>query len=184
MLDYFKNKEVAIIGNAKSLLTADYGKVIDEHEVVIRLNRSFMMIPPKTRHYLNTHGSKMDVLMVNLFRTVHQLFSSREFPKVKIVQVTSCGVPDTLASRLDYIIPESISNPFKENFSKKPSVGIRAINFVLLGEPKVLHIYGFDFKNTPSYYGFGDVYKTEEHDFLEEREFFLNHFESKVEFHQ
>ena len=56
---YFKDKTVAVVGNAESLFETEYGEEIDSHDVVIRMNRPAMFYPNKPN--LESHGEKFNV---------------------------------------------------------------------------------------------------------------------------
>ena len=45
LLDSLDGRSIAIVGNAISLLSHQYGSLIDGHEVVVRMNRGFPVNP-------------------------------------------------------------------------------------------------------------------------------------------
>jgi len=57
--DFVKGKSIALVGNAESLFTQMKGKEIDDHDIVIRINRPAIYFDD--RKYKKTHGKRNDV---------------------------------------------------------------------------------------------------------------------------
>lgn len=55
----FENKKVILVGPANNLIGTNLGKFIDSHDVVCRLNDSFIIAEEKQKDY----GRKCDVLI-------------------------------------------------------------------------------------------------------------------------
>lgn len=53
-----KNKRVAVVGNAQSLFSKSYGKLIDQHDIIIRFNKPATLY---SENCIFSHGTKMDV---------------------------------------------------------------------------------------------------------------------------
>ena len=61
----FYQKSVALVGNSESLLTKEYGNLIDSYDVVCRINRGI-------ENVINnpiSNGTKIDVLFYSICRT-------------------------------------------------------------------------------------------------------------------
>lgn len=143
--DLFKGKSVALIGNARSLFDREYGREIDSHELVIRMNRAAILY---TEHYAyRTHGTRTDGWFVWNFReyencdwferpelTVHM--ASWENPESKKCYIFSPVRAAVMMNRLD---------------KASPSTGFLGIDLVLDSKPSKLSLYGFDWKKTPTF---------------------------------
>jgi hypothetical protein len=185
MKKWFEGKDVALVGNAESLTKTQYGPKIDSHQVVVRLNKSYRMLPPRTNEFTKSHGTRIDVLFINLMRTAG--LRQRPTPETKIAQVTHCEPHPKFKDITDFFIPKEINVPLmelcpilKSGQKAKPSVGIRVMNYISnYCEPKSITVYGFDWKKTPSYWGQNPVMLTMEHDFAFEQQYWQDHFLSK-----
>lgn len=157
-------KRVAIVGNAKSLLSTEFGAEIDAHDVVIRLNKGF----PKQHE---SQGHRTDAVGLT--------------PELSEDEVTSGFKPKVflfLIPRLRHYnlyrkenVARTIFNPFRAWLSdrnligRRPSSGFMAISFVLRANAATeLNLYGFDFGATATYYN-PNGYVTP-HDFAKEAE--------------
>ena len=54
---YMEGKTIALIGNGKCILNRPYGKLIDSHEVLIRMNGG----APVKERYKDSVGTKLDI---------------------------------------------------------------------------------------------------------------------------
>jgi hypothetical protein len=172
------NKSVAIVGNAKKLLNQSYGKDIDSHDVVIRINRGFTLA--KDVRYEKTHGNKTDIVMVNLVRSINNFPRYEKIP-YKIIQMTSCNPSGPFANQVEFSCRDVMMNPLLDLFSSvKPTTGLRVLHVVSLLNPLSVSVFGFDWKQeSPSFYGSNDNWHTEGHDYLKEKEYCISNFASR-----
>ena len=61
---WFESKSIAIIGNASYLFDSNYGKQIDNFDVVVRINKGYLNLSNKHQ------GSKTDVLAYNNYAMI------------------------------------------------------------------------------------------------------------------
>lgn len=135
MKNVFEGKTVAVVGNAKSLFSKQYGKEIDSAEVVCRIKRGFFMLKPKDEV---SHGKKTDVWFLNWFKTM----------KPSRVTNKTC---DHVVEILHH--PEIDIEMLKKDLGHhRPSTGLRILHLISLYNPKKVFVYGFDWKTTPSFH--------------------------------
>lgn len=135
MKEVFEGKSVSVVGNARSLFDKEYGKEIDNHDVVCRIKRGFYQL--KTTDIIS-HGLKTDVWFLNWFKTMD---------------------PNKVTNKkVDHIV-EILYNPeidekwlIKDLGHHRPSTGLRILHFISLYNPKSVSVYGFDWKKTPSFH--------------------------------
>ena len=141
-------KSVCIVGNAKSLLTTDYGTRIESHDVVIRLNKGFV-IEPKAQ------GIRTD--MIGL---------TPELPEHEVVERFDPGHFLMLIPKMRHFViwrPKNVARtlfyPFRwwladrNLIGRRPSSGFMAISWLMrLGAAREVVLYGFDFGKTATYY--------------------------------
>lgn len=182
MKDWFQGRDVAIIGNAWSLFDREYGNQIDQHEVVVRLNRGVLELD------LVSQGSKIDVwayaeekLIEDLYdlvpcrKTMHM---SRKGRKVKVEGQKKKqweGHPMTA-----YYYPWDCLEELKLKLGhERPSSGLMVLDHVYSCEPKKVSLYGFDWKMTPTWY-----YQepTTEHGWDIERKYVFDNYGSREDF--
>lgn len=145
---WFENKSVALIGNAMSLFDQNYGPEIDEHDVVVRLNRAAML-------YTNfdaaaTHGTKTDVWM---FWAVAEYREQIKTAKCKIMHMAHVGRSHKTQRKVDFYYPIDMRDKIKKQAGKhaNPSTGMMALDYIYNSNPKSIDIYGFDWKKTPTF---------------------------------
>jgi len=138
---YIKGKKVAIVGNAKSIFDKRNGKVIDEHDTVIRFNKGFI-------HDKNVQGSftTMVFLACNLasyelqgYKAKFFINRSNHYYNPTALRVAN-GDRKFLANRL----------------GAQPSTGFMVVDICLRFGAKQIDLYGFDwesdtFYNPPGY---------------------------------
>lgn len=144
-----KDKSVALVGSAASLLEQDCAQQIDAHEVVIRMNLSI----PGQAGPADKVGSKTDVwCMGRSFASVplpqgvqHLLFmkltktGDREWPCVQRREVPATRWPR------DY------EGLVKRYVGSSPGTGIRILYWLTkLAQPSSVTVFGMDCWDTPS----------------------------------
>lgn len=169
MNEWFDGKTIAIIGNAKSLFDKTYGSEIDSHDVVIRINKGLEACSqPK---YLNSHGKKVDVWCFNLYRSL-ELFDNnmkKQIPQTyKRLQMNYS--PDR--AKFDSTISEKAIMEIKDMFRpKKITTGFRILHYMTKFNPKSVDVYGFDWKETPTYYIRHISSADKDHDYIKEKQY-------------
>ena len=174
MKEWFDNKSIAIIGNAKSLFNKNYGSEIDSHDIVIRINKGIeVCIQPQ---YLKSHGKKIDVWTFNLYSSLENFDNSikRQLPQTyKRLQMNY----SPLTSKFDSSISESAINEIKNIFApKKITTGFRILHYITKFETKNVSVYGFDWKETPTFYMNYRSTADLSHNYVKEKEYCFKHY--------
>lgn len=148
--NYIKNKRVAIIGNAASLIGSGYGQEIEAHDVIVRINMAW---PRETvtkdigfsTHIWVTGGGDATCPWT---KEIQQKFKSQ----------FTLGIQQhySFNPELENLIPlpySEIVYPLRDKLmilgGKSPSTGCITIEyFKILDGFKELNIYGFDFYKT------------------------------------
>ena len=150
MKEWFENKTVAIIGNAMSLFDKQYGIEIDEHDVVVRLNKAAML---HTNFDVSiSHGKRTDVWIFWNAGEYKKLFS--ELPNVKKMHAGHQGRYESNVSAVDFLYPISPNYnnlKLKAGEHNNPTTGFIALDWITSCNPLKLDIYGFDWKETPTF---------------------------------
>jgi hypothetical protein len=175
MKEWFFQERVALIGNAESLFSKTYGAEIDSHDVVVRLNKAAMLYDRFDVE--KSHGTKTHVWM--FWRTAEY---NNKFNLIdKSIKKMHMGHQDRHRINMmevDHVYPNSLYTPLKKIAGKhnNPTTGFMAIDYILNCEPELLSIYGFDWKETPT---FTDPDRKKEkmcpHDFETEKQYCLEH---------
>lgn len=150
MKEWFEGKTVAIIGNAMSLFNKEYGKEIDEHEVVVRLNKAAMLYTDWGVE--KSHGKKTDVWI--FWNTGEYKSQFTKYPKVKKMHAGHQARFDANLKHVDFVYPNIPNYELlrrKSGNHNNPTTGLIAIDWITTCEPKSLDIYGFDWKDTPTF---------------------------------
>lgn len=150
MKEWFEGKTVAIIGNAQSLFDKEYGKEIDSHEVVVRLNKAAMLY---TEHNVEkSHGRKTDVWI--FWNTSEYKSQFNKYPKVKKMHAGHQARFEANLKHVDFVYPNIPNYELlrrKAGKHNNPTTGFIAIDWIMECKPKSLDIYGFDWKETPTF---------------------------------
>ena len=160
-----EGKTVALVGPAKYMQGTNYGKEIDSHEVVVRINRGIESIS----QYPDDIGRKTDIYYSCLIERAQQTgkldaleLKNRYGIKAIVAPPSSDfkGVSKQTAwhelvdlkkvHEISHTIPvRLIDNDFHTDLAKKvqckPNTGFLAIYDLLSFNPKKLSIYGFSF---------------------------------------
>ena len=166
---FFKSKSVALIGNAISQKQKKHGKLIESHDVICRINRGPLLTPSKT------HGNRTDILFygdpghiipdvvkkVNLHTPciiLFNKFSNRKHPLQNTIFVDS-PTEDYIKKSCGYAKP-----------TMWPSCGLSAFFIITKSFPASLSLFGFDWKDTPTFYR-TDPGGDDRHNYTLEKEF-------------
>lgn len=135
MKEVFEGKTVSVVGNARSLFNKKYGNEIDSADVVCRIKRGFFLLKPSD---IISHGAKTNVWFLNWFKTMN---------------------PNKVTNKKCDNIIEILHHPeinkewlVKDLGHHRPSTGLRILHLISLYNPKTVNVYGFDWKETPSFH--------------------------------
>jgi hypothetical protein len=170
MKSWFEGKTVAVVGNAQSLFNSSYGEMIDSHDVVVRLNKGILIQDRVAQ------GVQTDVFAFSSYNVMGFLIKDH-FVKAKFMHMSDKGrVPVrsnvfyypldlrcSLCERLGY----SIDGP------PRPSVGVMMLDYIRFQNPSSVSVYGFDWKETPTFYEPSKRREDEPHNYDQERKYCL-----------
>lgn len=162
---WFKNKRVALIGGADSVLQEKQGKYIEGFDVVVRINKGVELID-KQQDYV---GSRTDVLFHSFLDNPKEIGSSpitAELWKKHKVQhliysrnykVAQQGIYDVIlfaknsGGKTKFTnLPEDIYQKITDCIAPQwPTTGFTALNTIIDCQPKELYITGITFFKTP-----------------------------------
>ena len=172
MWNPFANKTVAVVGNALSLFDKSHGELIDKNEIVCRFNAGNEITDSEHQ------GERVDISFFSVAGPVsggsfefEEVINGLEMQAV-IVHVSSKFREKSMATH--YIPVESNEEISELAGVDRPSAGLMALHYISQCNPKEINIFGFDFKETPTYYATGRTY--EPHDYEAEKEYIMNTF--------
>lgn len=150
LFDRMKDKRVAIVGNAKSLLDKGQADEIDDHDTVIRFNKGF----PSKLVGLNT-----DIVFLACTLTNEELDKYRRYNRTcAFVQRSNlchnyCDYKLHPTDRTRFAqTPCEYRSKTSPGKLSQASTGFLAIQFALSCGCKSIDLYGFDFFKTDTYY--------------------------------
>lgn len=153
VLEYIKGKSVAIVGNAKSIFSREYGEQIDSHDIVIRFNKGFI-------YDKKNQGARTDiVILACLLRTDERLGYHAKY----VINRSKSYI-----NPADFTISDEDRQRLKNLLGSQPSTGFMAIDLCLYAGAKSIYLYGFDWEATPTFYNPYN-YKTK-HDYPKEEQ--------------
>jgi hypothetical protein len=145
-------RTICLVGNAASLLKTSHGPEID-NGCVVRLNSG---VPIRTAaqgrrvdlHCFTTYSSFQENMRRSSWRV---RLKSRYFAPTPSVWLSgeereTCINPEQL------FYPLSMLDHLSRKFGTKPSAGARAIHMLTELTAAPIRLYGFDFKDSPSFY--------------------------------
>jgi hypothetical protein len=163
--DLIKNKKIALVGPASYMEGLSLGNMIDNHDIVVRINRGI----ESTKQHSQDIGERTDVYYSCLIETAQQTgFLDPEQLKYNYKIKHIVAPPDSdikgisrhtrLHSMVSYekvkkiekhipvtIIDHEFHTDLAEKVKCKPNTGFLAIYDILRMNPKQLSIYGFSF---------------------------------------
>jgi hypothetical protein len=209
MIEWFNGKKVAIVGNATSLFEQSYGKDIDSHDVVVRINRAAPICFLKNKREMKkTQGLRTDVWAFSFADTMKIELDEYHSVCDKLIQMNDqkknkiehnfhfeCMSGDdikVLIKSLNDMKKDMDKNFIREemkkiNYDEKfrhikkhrayllqdimqqdllkrlnmqlsanktfvPSTGLRVLEYISKCDPLLVNVYGFDWKETPTFY--------------------------------
>jgi len=174
----FYNKKIAVIGNARSLYNSTnspggYGNLIDTNDIVIRFN---LGVDHKNTI---THGSKTDWVVYNNDHWANSvdLFAYKENVNWMQIYLNEHSTVDQSVYTIPNFVLQRLFDLGKFEKNANPSIGLAFIWFLTYVKPKQVNIFGFDFKQTHTFYNYARKRKKDErkkgHNWDKEKKFFL-----------
>lgn len=154
MEQWFENKSVAVVGNAQSLFENSYGKLIDSHDVVCRINVGIKIIDPEAQ------GSKTDI---HVFSKWEWMESLRLLDYTRKNLHTSFKGRNKDNFRVSYFSLDRytlLKNKLELSKKEKLSTGFLLLDYIQNSTSNIISVFGFDWKETPTYYENDPVYNT------------------------
>lgn len=150
----WRDKTIALVGNASSLWEGSFGPAIDEAECVIRLNQgAFIDLYPEST------GVRTDVLLMSLNgNSIEKAWMySRARRRAKTVVAMTPRDRTFLGIDLDRLIPTypvAWHQDLHEQLGARPSTGAMAVDLLrrTVDDIGQISIYGFDFWGSPTTY--------------------------------
>ena len=156
IIEFLRNKTVAIVGNAQSIFAKTYGNAIDAHDVVIRFNRGFIKDE-------QAQGTRTDVLILACELRADELAQFNAVYVLNRSNRTKCG---------DVTFKKVIRRKLGEKLDAQPSSGYMAIWLCRYAKAKSIDLYGFDFERTLTFYN--PVGYVTKHNYSAEEKIVLN----------
>ena len=166
LISYLENKNIALIGNAQSIFSKT--RNIEQHETIIRINRGS---PNGKEAFI---GKRTDILAMSMDlrrSEIETLF------KPKFLFYCSPHNREKLNDYLRegaYYYPSLNWRVLKKTLEARPSTGCMMFDFLLhFVDFAELHLYGFDFMKTPTWYT--DSIHCGKHDYDSEKSYIYFH---------
>lgn len=175
MKEWFEGKTVAVVGNAASLIQQRYGDEIDTADVVVRINRGGYRFP----QYKKQMGTRINVWCMQNIRQNKSHFNTPHNKGVLKMQMDTASVSPEFIEMADTVFSEEDRIALDGNLTKKSSTGLRVLYYISKQDPKSVHVYGFDWKET---YSWHERRKCVAHVFSEEKEYCYQNFFNKNNF--
>ena len=171
--DIICNKNIAIVGNADSVMDYNNGLAIDSADVVIRMNCGY----PKKENSIHI-GKRTDIAMIaggfTTFEGGVKFSELRKFKYKYVVSLDRNPVNDRYKNYIRYPqewADEATFNVYGQTVNGHPhaSTGLNAIHMAIKCNAKSVAIYGFDFYKTNDW-AFKSIYGkvSPAHDFNKE----------------
>jgi hypothetical protein len=192
MKEWFDQKSVAVVGNAKSIFNNNYGSLIDSHNIVCRINQGAVIVNEESQ------GKKIDIFAFsglkkfkNLITDIgidKNLFTSarkhNEVSEIKNITVYPLEWRNQLKINLISLDKSFVDTgyplPGEKGEIKKPSSGICLLDYISKFNPTSVSVFGFDWKASPTYYNQGGYNSS--HDWKYEKEYCLEYFQKTLNF--
>lgn len=169
MKEWFEGKTVAVVGNAASLIQQNFGKEIDQAQVVVRINRGGYRFVEFSRQM----GNKIDVWCMQNIRQNKAFFDKPHTRKVNKMQMDTIDVSPQFSEMAHVVFSNEDRKILESSLPKKASTGLRVLYYISKQNPKSVNVYGFDWKQT---YSWHERRKCVAHDFEAERNYCFEHF--------
>lgn len=145
-----KNLKISVVGNANSIFDKNYGFLIDNCDICIRMNKAVILDE-------NKQGKKFDIISSS--PSAYNLFWRNEknitFKEAWVLILNNNYSIKTMFEKMK-IRTMSFNNDFINHLTvklnSKPSIGFVVLNYLDLLECKNVSIFGFDWKKSKSYH--------------------------------
>ena len=141
IFDRLRGKSVALIGNARALMTTRLGSEIDAHDIVIRINHAPGLGTDAAGHKLDWLATAVRPRIQGV-ETV--LWIGRKVRKIPYNLMTSGGL---------YVYGAAYRNGLSEGLGARASTGIMTVELLLRSPAASITLYGFDFYASQSLSG-------------------------------
>jgi len=140
-------KTVAIVGNAQSLSDSSHGSAIDEHDLVIRFNRSPILSP-------TISGRRTSIIASSMWVS-SGLFDGRACDLFMWMTPKRKAFPLWLLNpkRQSFVFSSASYKRLCKLVSLRPSTGLMTIDAVLECQPARVTLFGFDGFSSKSFSG-------------------------------
>lgn len=166
---FVEGKTVAVVGNAESLFQYSYGKQIDAHDIVVRINKPAIFYDD--RPCIESHGEKLDLWVfwdyghfknkvdpAKLPPRLNEFFNHGDYKifstNMKMTRQWFLwgdpGEPIWEYSRYK-LIEENILKYTDKKTRRNPSTGLLFLLTLKHFNPSKVDVYGFDFKRTQTF---------------------------------
>jgi hypothetical protein len=140
-------KRVALVGNAQSLFGKNLGPEIDTHDVVIRLNRGFIIDPVQQGSRTDVIGTARPLSLEQIDTYSPQLIYWLYWRRWRIPTWNEVTWNKT------EVVPISAWRETNALLEGRPTSGFVMCNTLLKRtQPTELNLYGFDFYKTANFY--------------------------------
>ena len=140
MFDWFRGKDVALVGSAGALFDQKHGAQIDQHEVVVRINRGVIIKDKEAQ------GTKTDYWAIGNPITVKDLIDTHTYRG-------NIHLSPEHRGKHPYYLPTKMFNSLTREYGHtKPSSGLMILYYIYESNPKSLSLYGFDWYKSGTWY--------------------------------
>ena len=144
VLALLEGQRVAIVGNAASLLRHSHGELIDQHDLVVRMNLGLPVNPA-------AQGRRFDLWCFSHHRVL------RQAPPGFVAPSASVWMSPKFRDQADrgiacHFYPMSYWRALRGQLGARPSVGAMTIDLVSRAKPREVTIIGFDFNRSKTFY--------------------------------
>ena len=149
----WRDRSVALVGSAESLLWSDFGPEIDAHDIVVRINQGAFAPLQAASTGLRTDYVFLTLTGGSPRAKLSFLWRARRAATRGVVLMSEKGrtVLRVDLARFFLHYPASWQRELIETLGQRPSTGAMAVDLLTrtLGSLDQLDLYGFDFFRTP-----------------------------------
>jgi hypothetical protein len=166
IFELLRGKTVALVGNARSLLARNYGKAIDDCDVVVRCNAAPI---PDTR----SHGSRTTFIATSI-ELPEALMAERGASHVLWMSPPRNALPRWMLKHPGFFLyPAECHKALCAKVGDRPTTGLMVIDLLARSPSRSVALYGFDFfrsqslssdrarEKTPHHFGREEAYVLE-----------------------
>jgi SAM-dependent methyltransferase len=143
---YLAGKSVALVGNATSLTMSQLGAEIDGYDVVCRCNKGLPAFPAGQGTKTHVHFTGQRVPYGDKFAPDYVVWPVPDTGHLDV------ALPEIMAASKLHVTEPDYAAALRAQLGARPSMGITSLAMLLRLGVKTVHLYGFDFKATPTFY--------------------------------